>query len=182
MIILLTDGEIHENARTPQAPIIKRIRRLFPDSPIHCCGKNPINYRSRKIKSFSFDTSKIGTCGVLSLLFKIHNYDSLTIIHGVSNYNDSAFTRLKPNSLIIDNGKPKKEDISLNMMDGKVIGLDYGLEHKWARIANFEGPYMEGLKDYVDDNQNRLSHEAINWLIENVGPMDAVCSSRIREI
>lgn len=112
--------------------------------------------------------------------------EKVLLVYGdlVFSANSFAGLPLNQSSIFVD---PKgiqmgADEVGLNVVDGRVTRLDYGLEDKWAQIALCAGQELELLRRIASERDRRrcFGFELLNAVIDKGGSFRALAPEGMR--
>lgn len=159
-------------------PLISRqiriIEDLYPNADIQIgLGEDYQDIKGilpRRVKhTYCADYMKNNTCSTLQqCLLKTKRHEFTTIINGDILFNHSAIENLNSNQIVVPTTFSKKEDIGVNIVDGKATYLQFGLKNKWGQIFNFQDEHHRLIMNLLSngDKSKWFLHELINVIID----------------
>lgn len=131
-------------------------------------GVTPINNKeyanTNQIESIRLFLSKVNTSGVF-------------ILHGDLVFSTDLKSFDYSSSFVLYNSECcfKNSEVGININDGYVHNLSYGLDTKWSQMFYVTGKELDILKNLcMKDNKYFLTFEVINYIIQNGGIFKAV--------
>lgn len=113
----------------------------------------------------------------IRLFIEKYNPSNVFLMHGDLLF-DTNFNLLDYSSsfLLYDkNNSFKQGEVGLNINDGYVNNLSYGLDTKWSQMCYLTGKELDLVKELCrTDNGYYLTFEVINYVINNGGKIRAV--------
>lgn len=170
------------------------IQDLFPKSNIITVAGYDINKIIRKISTKTrivenqiYQDSNSGES--LRIGVNNSNADGLLILHGDLYFDSEIFEKVKfEESFLFCNNSFHEKEVGINIIDGYISVLSYGLDLKWSQIAFLRNNEVNILRRILIKNDFEtkylLSFEIINKIIENGGKFKAVHNehNKIKEL
>jgi hypothetical protein len=131
------------------------------------------------VKIVENDASDYGPLHSIDLGLKICDDNKVLIIDGNLTFNKQAISSLKGGrSILLVNSKQgiKNTEVGMNILNGEVKSLAYGLKPKWAKIAYLTGKELTLLRKVASDRTKLkyFTHEVLNIIINANGVFDAI--------
>ena len=158
------------------------LRREFPSAELIFVVGHDADKIMAKLKpgSIAVENENHATTNVVRSIgmgLRATTKQDVMIVYGDLIFNAAAL-RLGDNSCVaIDkHARLRSTEVGVTVVDGRATQLAYGLKTKWAQILFLTGRELESFKGIVWDRKHSrwFGFEAINELIEDVGPLRAV--------
>lgn len=113
----------------------------------------------------------------IRLFLNKFNCDNVFMMHGDLLFNSDLKSLDYSSSFILydRNNNFKQNEVGININNGYVNNLSYGLDTKWSQMCFITGKELELLKKLcLTDNKYYLTFEVLNYIINNDGKFKAI--------
>lgn len=114
----------------------------------------------------------------ISLAIQASLSNEILIIYGDLIFNEVCIRNLRGCSRVVveESGMMKKCEVGVCIQGKKAVNFSFGLDTKWAQISYLTGVELELFKEisFKKETSQWLVYEALNYILENGGKIEAV--------